>query len=125
VREDYRKVPIDVLRDFALTRSHITSIRACAEEVGIGRSTFHKFVLGRTSPQPRVQRLMALWYLEKKNEVDESDVVRPYASAMATLVSDLEPGEQDAAIREVVASLLVTYDCRRDRPRWLELLAEE
>jgi hypothetical protein len=60
--EDYRLVPVEVLRDFARTRSEETSIRAAADEVGVSHSAFHKFMLGQTNPQPRVRRLLALWY---------------------------------------------------------------
>jgi hypothetical protein len=58
--KDYRAIPVDVPRDFARTQTEITSIRQVADDVGVGRSTLHKFILGRTAPQPRVRRLLAV-----------------------------------------------------------------
>jgi hypothetical protein len=120
--QDYRNIPVEVLRDFARTRADMISVRAAADEVGIGRSTFHKFVLGRTQPQPRVLRRLGLWYLEKANEAHDIDVVRPYAAALAVLLSDVPAHERAGASAEMLDSLRRVYEARAPEPRWLELL---
>jgi hypothetical protein len=122
--QDYRNIPLDVLRDFARVRSEMTSIREAAAEVGIGHSTYHKFIHARTKPQPRIRRLVGLWYLAKAAEAPDVDAVRPYRAALAALLSDLPDADRDQAVSEVVAALCAVYG-RYDapRPRWLELLA--
>lgn len=120
---DYRNIPVDVLRDFALTQTHITSIRAVADQIGLGRSTLHKFVLGRTMPQPRVRRLLGLWYLECQTRAADIDIARPYLAALATLLADILSPERDAARQEVLAALQEIYGKRGERPRWLEIVS--
>jgi hypothetical protein len=122
--EDYRFVPVEVLRDFALTQSHVTSIRQAADEVGIGRSTYHKFILGRTAPQPRVKRLLALWYLKKRDQVEDIDIARPYATAIETLLAEMAPEQRERAEQKVLAALEAGFDLGPvSRPRWLALLS--
>lgn len=122
--EDYRLIPVLVLRDFALTQSHITSIRQTADEVGIGRSTFHKFILGRTAPQPRVRRLLALWYLKKRAEAHDVDVARPYAAAIDVLLAEMAPEQRQQAEAKVLAALEAGFSLGPvPRPRWLVLLS--
>lgn len=117
---DHRDVPLEVLREFARSQAEATSIRAVAEEVGIGRSTLNKFVLGRTNPQPRVRRLLALWYLETVDRAHDIDVARPYASALHVLLADLPPDQREAAARGLVNVLVRVYG--EAVPRWLDLL---
>jgi hypothetical protein len=122
--EDYRFVPVEVLRDFALTQSHVTSIRQAADEVGIGRSTYHKFILGRTAPQPRVRRLLALWYLKKRYQVEDIDIARPYATAIETLLAEMPPEQRERAEQKVLTALEAGFDLGPvSRPRWLALLS--
>ena len=118
--QDYRSIPVEVLRDFARVQAETTSIRSAADEAGIGRTTFHKFVLGRTSPHPRVRRLLGLWYLRKHAEAPDIDVVRPYLSALSVLLSGLP--DQQAAQMDVAATLATLYRPHGPLPRWLELL---
>ncbi|HEX6369072.1 MAG TPA: hypothetical protein VF006_09065 [Longimicrobium sp.] len=120
--QDYRSIPVEVLRDFARTRAEMTSIRKAADEVGIGRSTFHKLIQGRTTPLPRVRRQLGLWYLQMQNEAPDVDVVRPYAAALVVLLSGIQADQQKAARAELVASLRDLYASRTPVPRWLELL---
>lgn len=121
--EDYRFVSVEVLRDFALTQSHVTSIRQAADEVGIGRSTYQKFILGRTAPQPRVKRLLALWYLKKRDQVEDIDIARPYATAIETLLAEMAPEQRERAAQKVLAALEAGFDLGPvTRPRWLALL---
>jgi len=62
--------------------------------VGIGHSTFHKFILGRTRPQPRVRRLLGLWFIARQNEASDIDIVRPYVPALYVLLAALPEHEQ-------------------------------
>lgn len=78
---DYRRVPVEDLRRFAQDETELTSIRHVAAEVGIGRTTLHKFVAGETMPHPRVRRLLAMWYLRRHGNADESEAIRPEESA--------------------------------------------
>jgi hypothetical protein len=120
--QDYRSVPIEVLRDFALTQCEIASIRACADEIGLGRTTLHHFIQGKTYPHPRVRRLLGLWYLAKQDEAHDIDVARPYAAALSILVAALPEGERETASGLLVESLEAIYAGRAEKPRWLELL---
>lgn len=121
--KDYRAVPIEVLRDFARTQTEISSIRSVAQEVGLGRSTLHKFILGRTSPQPRVRRLLGLWYLQKVEQAHDMDVARPYAAALEILLSEI-PHERRRAAEQGVLEVLtqVHTPAGEPPPRWLDLL---
>jgi hypothetical protein len=123
--KDYRAVPTEVLRDFALSYSETTSIRRVAEEVGVGNSTAHKFITGRTNPQPRVRRLFALWYLERIAGAHIIDVARPYASAVATLVSDIPDEGRIVAVPIIFHGLRAGYASGGlDMPPWLPYLHE-
>jgi hypothetical protein len=120
---DYRAVPIEVLRDFARSQTEITSIRTVAEEIGLGRSTLHKFILGRTNPQPRVRRLLALWYLDKIGRAHHMDVARPYVSALDILLSAVPEEKRGAAERGLLNALAEIHtDTGAPTPRWLEVL---
>ncbi|WP_420129740.1 hypothetical protein [Longimicrobium sp.] len=124
--KDYRNVPIEVLRDFTRTQTEITSIRSVADEVGLGRSTLHKFILGRTNPQPRVRRLLGLWYLDKVEKAHDIDVARPYAAALQILLSEIPQERRRAAENEVLDALAQTHSqSGATPPRWLELLRPE
>lgn len=121
--KDYRNVPIEVLRDFTRTQTEITSIRSVADEVGLGRSTLHKFILGRTNPQPRVRRLLGLWYLQKVEQAHDIDVARPYAAALQILLSEIPQERRQAAEQGVLEALAETHvQSGAAQPRWLELL---
>jgi hypothetical protein len=120
--QDHRLIPLEVLRDFARSQSEITSIRTCADELGLGRSTFHHFIIGKSTPHPRVRRVLGLWFLAKQDEAEDIDVVRPYVSALAILVATLPDGDREAARALLVESLAAIYAGRAERPRWLELL---
>ena len=123
--QDHRSIPVEVLRDFARTQCEMTSIRAAADEAGIGHSTLHKFILGRTTPKPRVRRLLGLWYLRKKAELPHVDLVRPYVSALSILLGNLPEESRVDAQAEAIAALCSIHDSLYvQRPRWLDVLAE-
>lgn len=119
--QDPRSVPVEVLRDFARSRAEISSIRAVADEVGISHSALHKFTNGVTQPQPRVRRLLALWYLKKQGEAPDVDVIRPYLAALNLLTAEV-PGNRGTVARAAMVEELGTY-FTDGKPRWLELLA--
>ena len=123
--QDYRSVPLEVLRDFVRAHAELTSIRAVAGEVGVGRTTLHSFLNEETTPHPRVRRLLGLWYLTKVNEAPDIDVIRPYAAALSILVSSLPEDERGAATALMVESLAAIYAGREEQPRWMELLRTE
>lgn len=59
---DTQAVDLEELRRFARERCKYVSLRAMAMEVGIGRTTFHKFIAGDTSPQPPIRHRLHVWY---------------------------------------------------------------
>ena len=123
--QDFRSIPLEVLRDFVRTQSEITSIRACAAEVGLGRTTLHLFIQGQRNPHPRVRRALGLWYLRKQNEAVDIDVVRPYVSALSILIAGLPEMDRDTASALVLETLEAVYTSHAEIPRWLELLLTE
>jgi hypothetical protein len=121
--EDYRSVPVEVLRDFARVRATMVNIRIAAEEAGLSHSAYHQFIQGKTHPQPRTRRLLALWYLARRGDLHDIDAARPYADALALLVSGVQETERDSATAFLVESLEAVYvgAC----PRWLGVLTRE
>lgn len=123
---DYRAIPIEVLRDFALSQTEASSIRSVADEVGLSHSALHQFVSGRTNPQPRVRRLLGLWYLDKVKQAHDIDVARPYAAALEILLSEIPHERRRAAEQEVLDALVDTHaHSNTAQPRWLELLRSQ
>ena len=120
---DHRTVPVEVLREFARHQAELSSIRLVAEDAGVGRSTLHKFITAGTMPHPRVRRLLALWYLRRLGGVDETELIRPYLSALETLVGDVpEPSRG-----RVTTTVLDTVDrgyaaAGEETPRWVNAL---
>jgi hypothetical protein len=120
---DHRTVPLEVLREFTRSQAELTSIRLVAEDAGVGRSTLHKFVTGGTTPHPRVRRLLALWYLRRVSGIDETELVRPYVSALEVLIGDVpEPSRGRAAIG-VLGDVERAYaEAGEEVPRWVGVL---
>lgn len=119
--QDHRSIPLAVLREFYRDQVELSSLRAVADRAGVGRTTLHNFLNEGTTPQPRVRRLLGLWYLAQQNE---ADAVQPYVSALAILLSGIPTAEQDAASALLVDALVSIYRDRAPVPRWLELLAK-
>jgi hypothetical protein len=97
-REEWTAVPLGTLVSYARRRADITSVRAVALEVGIGRTTLHKYLSGRVRrPEARVQRLLALWYLGRiaERKADAS-------AALAVLVEALPEDAQAAAAADLL-----------------------
>lgn len=123
---DYRGIPTEVLRDFARSQTEASSIRSVADEVGLSHSALHKFVTGRTNPQPRVRRLLGLWYLDKVEQAHDIDVARPYAAALEILLSEIPHDRRGAAEQEVLSMLAQVHTpAGEPPPRWLELLRSQ
>lgn len=120
---DHRTVPLEVLREFARSQAELTSIRLVAEDAGVGRSTLHKFITAGTMPHPRVRRLLALWYLRRLGGVDETELVRPYASALEVLVGDVPELTRARVTTDVLDSVDRGYsDAGEETPRWTSAL---
>lgn len=121
--KDYRAIPIEVLRDFARSQAETSSIRSVADEVGLSHSALHKFILGRTNPQPRARRLLGLWYLQKVEQAHDIDVARPYAAALDILLSEIPLEQRPEAEQGVIEMLAKVHTPSGEPPpRWLELL---
>ena len=120
---DHRAVPLEVVREFARTRTELSSIRLVAEDAGVGRSTLHKFIAAGTMPHPRVRRLLALWYLRRLEGVDEMELVRPFASALGILLGDV-PGTSQERVRLSILDS-IEEGCTavgEEGPRWVAVL---
>jgi hypothetical protein len=117
---ELRAIPMETLRTFILDKVEERSIRTVAEEMRIGRSTLHKFVLGRTLvPQPRVRRLFALWYLR------ETKGAPVYADACNTLLASM-PVEKRANAEPLLLQAVrqVYVEVGAELPEWMGLLKE-
>jgi hypothetical protein len=122
--KDHRSIPLEVLRDFVRVQAELTSLRAVASAIGVGRTTLHSFLNDETKPHPRIRRLIGLFYIAKMNEAPDIDIIRPYVSALSTLVSALPPDKQGAASALLVDGLAVLHGPPEKHPRWLESLAK-
>ncbi|MBW3572578.1 MAG: hypothetical protein KY467_15860 [Gemmatimonadetes bacterium] len=120
---DHRTVPLEVLREFARSEAERTSLRHAAEDAGVGRSTIHKFIMGGTTPHPRVRRLLALWYLRRMQGVDEVELIRPYAAALDVLLAQVPATTVQRVTLGVLASIRDGIAAEgEDPPRWLDVL---
>jgi hypothetical protein len=123
--KDYRTIPVEVLRDFARAQTETTSIRDVSDQIGVSHSALHKFVTGRTDPQPRTRRRIALWYLERIDTAHDLDVARPYAGALNTLLAGLPEAQRSGTETRVLADVAEGYaDAGMPPPRWVELLTK-
>ena len=122
---DHRTVPLEVLREFARSQAELSSIRVVAEDAGVGRSTLHKFITADTTPHPRVRRLLALWYLRRVSGIDETELVRPYVSALEVLIGDVPEPSRGRATTAVLNDVDQAYaDAGEAAPRWVSVLRE-
>lgn len=123
---DYRAVPVDTIRRFAQDQAELTSIRQVAAEIGLGRTTLHKFVAGETMPHPRVRRLLALWYLRRSGQpAGREEALQPYASALEILLAGVPDAARDQAAGEVLDVIARGYAASSgERPEWLDALRD-
>jgi hypothetical protein len=120
---DYRSIPVEELRRFTQDQAELTSIRQVAAEVGVGRTTLHKFAAGETTPHPRVRRLLGLWYLRRTREARQEASAAPYAAAMEILLSSLPAEARQAAATELLSLVEARYAASgAERPPWLDAL---
>lgn len=120
---DHRDVPLEVLREFMRSAAEMYSIRSIAEDARVGRSTMHSFINAGTMPHLRTRRLLALCYLRRLSGLNELELVRPYRSALATLLSDvMEPsrGVLTLTVLEAIAQACLAQG--DDTPRWIQIL---
>ncbi|HEX2211434.1 MAG TPA: hypothetical protein VHG93_27360, partial [Longimicrobium sp.] len=62
---DAGRIPLEVLRDFALEQTQLHGYRATAHRWKMGHETLRKFATGRTvHPHPRQRESMGLEFLE-------------------------------------------------------------
>jgi hypothetical protein len=116
-------VPLDVLREFARSQAELTSIRDVAEDAGVRRSTLHKFIAAGTMPHPRIRRLLALWYLRRREGVDEVDLIRPYVAALGTLLANVPEPSRERVARIVLDIIWEGFaGTEEEAPRWLDVL---
>lgn len=99
---DYRIVSVEAIRRLAQDETELTSIRRVAAEVGLGRTTLHKFVAGETMPHPRIRRLLALWYLRRQGQPAHDDPVQPYAAALEVLLACVPDDDRASAAADVL-----------------------
>lgn len=116
----FSAVPIEVLRDFARAESERTSVRAVANEIGIGRTTFQNFVSHDTSPHPRIKRRLTLWYLERSARREREPASGSLTHALVVLAADLPMSSRDH-VRAAIASVLTSVYAILGIPVPLEL----
>jgi hypothetical protein len=120
---DHRKVPLEVVREFARSQSELSALRTMAEDAGVGRSTLHKFITAGTMPHPRVRRLLALWYLRRLSGVEELELVRPYRSALEVLIDDVPEPSRQRVTMNVLESIEQGYtSLGEEAPLWVSVL---
>lgn len=86
---NYRSIPLDVLREAAGEASTVSSVRALADTLGIGRTALQKFIRGETHPHPRVRRLVAEWYL-RQTQPAQPGSFEEFDAALSVLLRDLK-----------------------------------
>lgn len=97
---DHRSVPVEDIRELARDQAELSSLRVVAEQVGLGRTTLHKFISGNTMPQPRVRRLLALWYLRQTGVISSEEheaELRTRSAALKVLLSGVPTGQMKDA----------------------------
>lgn len=114
VRED---ISVDALRAYVRERAAGTSIRAAAQEIGVGHSTLYKFIGGST-PRARVGARLLAWYVRERRGKEPAQV-----AAARALLSDLPRLETTRAVAVLADSLEYIYaTARQPAPGWLVLV---
>lgn len=112
---------LEELRAWYADQCERSSVRSVAAQAGIGRTTMHGFISARTTPHPRVRRLLVLY---RTGTTDDPDSPASLALLIA-LAADLPP----EALESVVLDLLGTLEREvrasgREVPSWLTCLQE-
>lgn len=94
---DLRSIPLEVLREYALTEAERSSVRALAERIGVGRTTLHNFIREGSTPHPRVRLLVGLRYIK------ETGGVQVRTDACEVLLALIPPEHRDKATEELTA----------------------
>jgi predicted transcriptional regulator len=111
------EISTDALRAYVRERAESTSIRAVAQEMGVGHSTLYKFIGGST-PQARVGARLLAWYVRERRGSEPAQVV-----AARALLSDLPRLEKTRAVAVLADSLEYIYaTARQPAPGWLALV---
>ncbi len=115
--EGPEEISVDALRAYVRERSASTSIRAAAQEIGVGHSTLYKFIGGST-PQARVRARLLAWYVRERRGREPAQV-----AAARALLSDLPRLEKTRAVAVLADSLEYIYaTARQPPPGWLALV---
>lgn len=107
---NYRAVPVEVLRAWYAEQQDHSSLRALSLAAGVGRTTLHKFVSGRTDPYPRTRRLLALHYLTATGATNV--MVAEALVALAKLLPGISPSRAADELASIYAR------CGVDPPPW-------
>jgi hypothetical protein len=103
---DYRSISLDILREAAREASTLSSVRALAITLRVGRTTLQNFIHRDTHPHPRVLRRVAEWYLVQI-QPSEPGSGEEFDTALRVLLRDLAPQHVHTA-RSAILTLLVT-----------------
>ncbi|HEU0055337.1 MAG TPA: hypothetical protein VFQ39_19250 [Longimicrobium sp.] len=122
---DARDATVKHLRETAAARVENTSLRRVAREIGMSPTGLKKFLMGTAPYSPTLRRLRK-WYLQHAaipaGEVGHQDA----SAALAVLTHDLAPDPKQAALNEILDSLVRGYEATgRTRPRWVNELRAE
>jgi predicted transcriptional regulator len=115
--EGPEEISVDALRAYVRERSASTSIRAVAQQIGVGHSTLYKFIGGST-PRARVRARLLAWYVRERRGREPAQV-----AAARALLSDLPRLEKTRAVGVLADSLEYIYaTARQPSPGWLVLV---
>jgi hypothetical protein len=122
MKRNENEAPIEDVRALAQERAEQTSIRAAAEEIGLGHSTVHNFLRG-AEPHPRVRRKLLAWYAWG---AAPDGGVKAAGEALDALTEGL-PGEHRVRARAVLLDVVEqAHRAVRDHdvPGWIGALRE-
>ena len=108
--KSYRRIPVDVLREFYIDQVELSSLSQLAARAGLGKTTLQSFVAG-AKPHPRTRRILALYYLAAQD-------VGPREDALDVLTAG------DRRLKDAVLSAIEAYHQRGGHPvpSWVDVL---
>ncbi|HST60798.1 MAG TPA: hypothetical protein VLK84_19005 [Longimicrobium sp.] len=121
-----RAIPVEQLRRWYQDQCELTSIRDVCTDVGIGRTTLHKFVAGETIPHPRNRRMLALHYVKRVGLAEPDDEDGRMAESAVGLLSRFFPPKNQRRMRLVLLDRMEDEfrEAGCDVPEWLPRLRE-